>query len=194
MSFHGVDLVSFQSPFNRGSGCNKCDTNAQLMVSILSNAFSPLLIGEAVVTLHELYLAANDRSFSPLLIGEAVVTQRFAGFVGSALQSSFSPLLIGEAVVTPLMRVDLQNVLSREVFQSPFNRGSGCNRPWAVPMDRSGIPEISVFSELFPLSSYKTPPCSRKKRMLHRTLCSWASVGLLWRISQIPVLCFGLLV
>ncbi len=85
-------------------------------------AFSPLLIGEVVVTFLVMIGIEPSRAFSPLLIGEVVVTQDTHDMQSN--YQTFSPLLIGEVVVTFSHGF---NYFAWCSFQSPLNRGSGCN-------------------------------------------------------------------
>ena len=62
-------------------------------------------------------------SFSPLLIGVTVVTSSLKRKRGY-LDESFSPLLIGVTVVTSGDNANQGYIVD---FQSPFNRGNGCN-------------------------------------------------------------------
>ena len=72
--------VYFQSPFNRGNGCDLSPFNA-----MISQTFSPLLIGAVVETGGRRMIGMRD-AFSPLLIG-AVVDGWFGLFV---FQSPFN--------------------------------------------------------------------------------------------------------
>ena len=68
-------------------------------IANLKNApFSPLFIGETVVTDTYRSVVNATMSFSPLFIGETVVT--WEGGLKGYLKFTFSPLFIGETVVT----------------------------------------------------------------------------------------------
>ena len=110
----------FQSPFNRDSNCNIATLASY---PFTPTAFSPLLIGIAIVTkkrrgaIYRRYSfqspfnrdsncnfrrIVNTRfvySFSPLLIGIAIVTFKIISDCVN-LFTTFSPLLIGIAIVT----------------------------------------------------------------------------------------------
>ena len=152
-----IDTCSiFQSPFNRDSSCNRAAAHPYTVDAGRSHqaAFSPLLIGIAVVTSTFFAHWTICCAFSPLLIGIAVVTNPYAQDQVSAcfrtkitsFQSpfnrdsscnytcpvlmtlfhvAFSPLLIGIAVVTLTWAPENARFLS--IFQSPFNRDSSCN-------------------------------------------------------------------
>ena len=105
----------------------------QVVMFRIDNSFSPLFIGETVVT--NVSWIAVFETFSPLFIGETVVTLSPNSRL-SLQPFAFSPLFIGETVVTfdySRMKVKVSPISGAasypafNVFQSPFHRGNGCN-------------------------------------------------------------------
>ena len=144
-----VDVSDFQSPFNRDSSCNFSLLRQPYELSRW--AFSPLLIGIAVVTNRLRYIWDNEvlGTFSPLLIGIAVVTQRQWSDQYDRLLCTgrtFSPLLIGIAVVTDVTPNSTASIRVGN-FQSPFNRDSSCNHR-AFRMLEVGSFSVLTFSPL----------------------------------------------
>ena len=67
------EIIAFQSPFNRGSDCNRSHPKRQ---GFPSRTFSPLFIGKVIVTLRTSGdLVLGTETFSPLFIGEVIVTR-----------------------------------------------------------------------------------------------------------------------